>query len=116
MSFTDLFIAAVPDGKRGSYADLCKETQTYFIETLGAVSCADFWGADVPEGELTSLPMAVKAEPGETVAMGWVRWPSKEVRDAGWARMMQEDPGWEMPFDGKRMIFGGFEELTSRSL
>uniref|UniRef100_UPI0035632574 DUF1428 family protein n=1 Tax=Sandarakinorhabdus sp. TaxID=1916663 RepID=UPI0035632574 len=57
------------------------------------------------------LPLAVKLEKGESVTAGYVIWPSKAVRDAGWAKMMSEGPDGEMPFDGKRMIFGGFSEL-----
>lgn len=73
-------------------------------------------GDDVPESKLTSFPMAVKCEPGETVVFSWIVWPSREVRDAGMAKVMadprvQEDSN-PMPFDGKRMIYGGFEVVV----
>ncbi|MEM7687179.1 MAG: DUF1428 domain-containing protein, partial [Pseudomonadota bacterium] len=74
------------------------------------------WGDDVPDGEVTSFPMAVKCADDETVVFSWVRWESKEARDTGWAAIM-EDPRMqdasmtEMPFDGKRLIFGGFASV-----
>lgn len=82
----------------------------------GATSVVESWGDDVPDGEVTSLPMAVKCEDDETVVFSWIIWPSKESREAGW-KTTREDPRMKdctpesMPFDGKRMIFGGFETL-----
>ena len=71
----------------------------------------------MPDGELTSFRMAVKAEDGETVVFSWIVWPSKSVRDAGMERMMADPRMSEennpMPFDGKRMIFGGFQMILS---
>ena len=71
----------------------------------------------MPPGEVTSFPMAVKAGADETVVFSWIEWPDKATRDAGWAKMMS-DPEMsqkmgEMPFDGKRMVFGGFEQLLA---
>ncbi len=73
------------------------------------------WGDDVPEGKLTSFPMAVKKEENETVVFSWVVWPSREVRDEGWKNLMA-DPRMAsdanpMPFDGKRLIYGGFQTI-----
>ncbi len=110
MAYYDLFIAPVPAKDRDDYAAFCTKSHEYFIE-LGALDVMDCWASDVPEGEVTSLPMAVKCEEGEIVTSGWVVWPDKAARDAGWGRMMQEDGMGEMPFDGKRMIFGGFDEI-----
>jgi uncharacterized protein YbaA (DUF1428 family) len=73
------------------------------------------WGDDVREGKLTSFPMAVKLEKDETVVFSWIVWPSKAVRDAGMKKVM-EDPRMkgpdDMPFDGKRMIYGGFQTIV----
>ena len=74
------------------------------------------WGVDVPDGEVTSYPMAVKLKDGENVMFSWIIWPSKEVRDAGMKTAM-EDERFEafkgsMPFDGKRMIFGGYRMIV----
>jgi uncharacterized protein YbaA (DUF1428 family) len=69
------------------------------------------WGDDVPEGKRTDFRRAVEAAEGEVVTLGWITWPDKATRDAGWAKLMQDDRlrNAPMPFDGARMIFGGFE-------
>ncbi len=110
MAYFDIFLAPVADDKRADYAAFL-EVSHKMMRDLGALEVVDLWGDDVPDGKLTSLPLAVKLEPGESVAAGYVIWPSKEVRDAGWARMMEADDMGEMPFDGKRMMFGGFSEM-----
>ena len=74
------------------------------------------WGADVPDGKLTSFPLSVKREESETVVFSWVEWPSKAVADIGMQKFMQ-DPRTktmmsDMPVDGKRMIFGGFDVIV----
>ena len=74
------------------------------------------WGDDVPDGKVTSFPMAVKREADETVVFSWILWPSRQVRDQGMKKAM-DDPRMKpdvnpMPFDGKRMIYGGFETLV----
>jgi uncharacterized protein YbaA (DUF1428 family) len=110
MAYHDIFLAPVSNAKRADYDAFLKQTHAQFIG-YGATEIADLWGDDVPDGKLTSLPMAVKLEDGETVTAGWVTWPSKEVRDEGWEKMMADEQTVEMPFDGKRMIFGGFSEM-----
>ena len=81
----------------------------------GALRVVDAVGDDVPAGEVTDFARAVLAEEGETVAFGWIEWPSKDVRDAGWGAIMAGDemPA-SQPFDGRRMIFGGFSVLLDR--
>ena len=79
------------------------------------MSVVECWGDDVPEGKLTSFPLAVKREADETVVFSWVTWPSRAVRDAGWEKLMA-DPRMSpaaipMPFDGKRLIYGGFQMI-----
>jgi uncharacterized protein YbaA (DUF1428 family) len=74
------------------------------------------WGDDVPEGKLTSFTMAVKREPDETVIFSWIAWPSRAVRDEAWKLIMadpimQPDANPKL-FDGKRMIFGGFQAIV----
>ena len=77
---------------------------------LGVVEC---WGDDVPEGKLTSFALAVQRKPDETVVFSWITWPSRSARDPGMKRAM-EDPrlkNMDMPFDGQRLIYGGFEVI-----
>ncbi|APE43490.1 RNA signal recognition particle [Sulfitobacter alexandrii] len=115
MAYFDIFLAPVAKTNRQSFDAFLKKSHEMILG-FGATEVVDLWGDDLPEGKLTSLPLAVKLEDGETVTAGWVVWPSKEIRDAGWAKMMSAEPDMEMPFDGKRMIFGGFSELlTSRA-
>ena len=94
------------------YIHHCKSFHAVAKE-FGALAVVDAWGDDVPTGTLTDFPKAVKAEPGETVAVGWVIWKDKQARDAGWEKMMKDDrmSKMQMPFDGKRMIFGTFGSL-----
>jgi uncharacterized protein YbaA (DUF1428 family) len=114
MAYVDGFLIAVPNAKREAYRDLAAMAAPIFREH-GALSVVECWGDDVPEGKLTSFPMAVKLEPDETVVFSWIVWPSREARDAGNAKVMADprmQPPGEMPFDGKRMIFGGFEIMV----
>ncbi|MDC5853876.1 DUF1428 domain-containing protein [Vibrio europaeus] len=72
----------------------------------------------MPAGDVTSFPMAVKAQDNETVVFSWVVWPSKEVRDRAWQQIM-DDPRMSpennpMPFDGKRIIYGGFDVILDK--
>ncbi len=114
MSYVDGFVAAVSSANREAYAKHAREVAQIFKDS-GALEVVDCWGDDAPEGKLTSFPMAVKCGPDETVAFGWVTWASRAARDEGWKKVMADPrmaPGaMEMPFDGKRMIYGGFEVL-----
>jgi uncharacterized protein YbaA (DUF1428 family) len=114
MSYVDGFVAAVPTANREAYAKHASDAAIVFKEH-GAVRVVECWGNDVPDGVLTSFPMAVKKQDDETVVFAWIEWPSKDVRDAGMAKVfadprMQPDVN-PMPFDGKRLIFGGFDVL-----
>lgn len=116
MSYIDGFVAAVPTANKQKYFEHAKLSVQVFKE-LGALSVTEAWGDDVPNGELTSFPLAVKCAENETVVFSTIVWPSKEVRDAGWKAVMQ-DPRMApennpMPFDGKRLIYGGFDVLLS---
>jgi uncharacterized protein YbaA (DUF1428 family) len=113
--YVDGFVLAVPTAKREDYRKLAAEAATVFRDhgALGVVEC---WGDDIPEGKLTSFPMAVKAEADESVVFSWITWASRAERDEGMRKAM-EDPRMnhkleEMPFDAKRMIFGGFEAIV----
>jgi uncharacterized protein YbaA (DUF1428 family) len=112
MQYIDGFVAAVPTANRTEYLRHARQAAEVFKQN-GAIRVVECWGDDVPTGKTTSFPQAVKLEPNETVAFSWIAWPSREVRDAGMKKVM-EDPRMknaEMPFDGKRMIYGGFETI-----
>lgn len=113
MSCIDVSVCAVPDGRK---ADYIKHCQTFhpIVKEFGALAIVDTWGQDVPEGKLTDFRKAVKAEPGETVAVGWIIWKDKHTRDAAWEKMMKDSrmANMQMPFDGKRMIFGTFGSIV----
>lgn len=114
MSYVDGFVAPVPTVNREAYRKHAAE-MAVMLKEHGATGVVECWGDDVPEGKVTSFPLAVKVESGETVVFSWVTWPSRAVRDAGWAKLMADpkmQPGaMTMPFDGKRLIYGGFEVL-----
>ena len=114
MSYIDGFVAAVPRNNKEAYRQHAAGAVSYFKD-FGATRQVETWGDDVPDGKVTDFKGAVKAESGENVVFSWIVWPSKEVRDAG-NEKMRNDPRMkmtpDMPFDGKRMIFGGFEVIV----
>lgn len=114
MAYIDGFVAAVPTANREKFLEHAK-IAAKIMKEYGAQKIVECWGDDVPEGQVTSFPMAVKRQDDETVVFSWIIWPSKDVRNAGMEKMMQ-DPRMQpdvnpMPFDGKRVIFGGFNIL-----
>ncbi|MFO1152890.1 MAG: DUF1428 domain-containing protein [Rhodospirillales bacterium] len=115
MAYVDGFVAAVPTANRDRFRAHGESAAVVFKE-LGALRVVECWGDDVPEGVVTSFPMAVKCQADETVVFAWIMWPSRQVRDEAMAKVMA-DPRLQpdtnpMPFDGKRMIFGGFDVLV----
>ena len=113
MSYVDGMVAAVPTARKKEYAEHVRASAALFKE-FGASECVDTWGDNVPEGKVTDFRRAVQARPDETIVLSWITWPDKAARDAAWEQLMQ-DPRMakmEMPFDGKRMIYGGFESLN----
>ena len=114
MSYVSGFVAAVPTANRSAYVEHAAIALEFFKEH-GALSVMEAWGVDVPDGETTSFPMAVRAREDETVVLSWIVWPSREVADRA-MRGMGDDPrfagdGKPMPFDGRRLIWGGFEPV-----
>jgi uncharacterized protein YbaA (DUF1428 family) len=115
MSYVDGFVLAVPTANRDNYRRVA-ETAARVFKEYGALAVVECWGDDVPEGKVTSFPMAVQRKPDETVVFSWITWPSRAVRDEGMKKSM-EDPRLKetmnpMPFDGQRMIYGGFEVIV----
>ncbi|MDZ4761694.1 MAG: DUF1428 domain-containing protein [Alphaproteobacteria bacterium] len=112
MGYIDGVVAAVPTANKDKFLAHARTSAAIFKE-FGALTIMENWGDDVPEGKQTDLKRAVQAKPDETVVFSWITWPDKATRDAGWAKMMKDErmAGMEMPFDGKRMIFGGFQTV-----
>ncbi len=112
-NYVDGFLAAVPNTQREAYRQHVIDAARVFRKH-GALSLVECWGDDVPEGKLTSMPMAVRCQADETVVFSWVVWPSKAVRDQGMPAVMADpDIPKQMTFDGQRMIFGGFNVLVA---
>lgn len=113
MSYVDGFVIPVPAGKKQAYRDMAAKAAAVFKE-YGATRVVECWGDDVPEGKVTDFRGAVKARADENVVFSWIVWPSKQVRDQANPKVMA-DPRMkmtnDMPFDGQRMILGGFDVL-----
>ena len=114
MNYVDGYVLAVPTKNKADYKIGAEKFAIVFKE-YGALSIIECWGDDVPAGKLTSFPMAVQCQPDETVVFSWINWPSRQVRDTASKKVMA-DPRMQalensMPFDGKRMIYGGFQMI-----
>jgi len=123
MSYIDGFVIAVPTANKQKFIDHADRGNGVFIE-CGALRVLECWGDDIPDGKLTDFRKAVQAGADESVVFSWIEWPDKATRDAGMEKMtelMATDDRFSpeknpMPFDSKRMIYGGFApvvELTS---
>ncbi|HEY0013138.1 MAG TPA: DUF1428 domain-containing protein [Allosphingosinicella sp.] len=113
MGYVDGFVAPVHLDKQEAYRAMAANASKLFIEH-GATRVVEAMGDDLMRGKVTDFYRAVKAEEGENVVFSWVEWPSKAVRMEGWAKVMADprmQPEGEMPFDGKRMFWGGFDIL-----
>lgn len=116
MSYVDGFLIPVPKDKRDEYLKVAREFAPIFLE-FGALQVVECWGDDIPKGKQTDFFMSVKAEENETVVFSWIVWRSKEARDEGNKKMMEDERmknHSSVPFDGKRMIFGGFDVILDR--
>lgn len=115
MPYVDGFVLAVPTANKELYRQHAEKAAIVFKEH-GALRLVECWGDDVPEGKINSMHTAVMRKPEETVMFSWILWPNKAARDAGLQKVFA-DPRLQpdvnpMPFDGKRMIFGGFEMIV----
>jgi uncharacterized protein YbaA (DUF1428 family) len=115
MNYVDGYLVPVPTANREAYLKIAQEMAALFKQH-GALQVVECWGDDVPEGKVTSFTMAVQRQPDEAVVFSWVVWPSKQARDEGMKQVM-EHPSMQkgpenMPFDGQRMIFGGFQVIV----
>ena len=115
MSYVDGFVIAVPTGNKQKFIEHAKQGDAVFLEH-GATRVLECWGDDVKDGMLTDFRRAVQAKENETVVFSWIEWPDKGTRDRGMEKIMS-DPRMKpennpMPFDGKRLIFGGFAPVV----
>jgi uncharacterized protein YbaA (DUF1428 family) len=107
------FLLAVPEGNRAAYAEMAADAWKMFVKG-GALGTVEAWGEDVPRGTKTDFYRAAKAEAGEVPVFSWVAWPDRATCDAAARSMEAEMAGVEMPempFDGMRMMWAGFEPL-----
>ena len=123
MSYIDGFVIAVPAANKQKFLEHAKLGDSVFMD-LGATRILECWGDDVPPGNLTDFRKAVQAKDDEAVVFSWIEWPDKQTRDAAHAKMVdwmnhpeKADPRMHpdknpMPFDGTRLIFGGFTPLV----
>ena len=113
--YVDGYIAPIPAGNEQAYRDMAEKNSDMFLRH-GATRVVETFGDDLMDGKVTDYKRAVEAQVGETIAYSWIEWPDKETRDAGWAKVEAEMKGNEqiMPFDGKRMIYGGFSTLVDQ--
>jgi uncharacterized protein YbaA (DUF1428 family) len=123
MSYIDGFVIAVPTANKQKFIDHARLGDSVFID-LGATRVSECWGDDVPDGKVTDFRKAVQAGDDEMVVFSWIEWPDKETRDAAMKTMTdwmknpeKADPRMDpeknpMPFDGKRLIFGGFAPIV----
>lgn len=116
MQYVDGFILPVPKKSLAAYRTLARQAAKVWRE-YGALDYRECVAEDVKVGKWTSFPQSVKLKPGETVVFSWITYKSRKHRDKVNAKVMKDprianlDPK-TMPFDGKRMIYGGFETLV----
>jgi uncharacterized protein YbaA (DUF1428 family) len=115
LGYADGFLVPVPVENKDAYRNQASRAAAVFKE-YGATRVVEAWGDDVPDGKVTDYKGAVKAKDDEVVVYSWIEWPSKQVRDEGWKKVMADprmQPDKEtMPFDGARMIYGGFAPIV----
>lgn len=114
MKYVDGFVAAVPADKKEAYCQLAAKAAV-LLKEFGAARIVECWADDVADGKLTDFRLAVKAQENEEVVFSWIEYPSKEVRDAVNQKVMGDprmrELGDGMPFDGQRLIYGGFAPI-----
>lgn len=111
--YVNAFIAPVPEEKKEAYRQMTERHASIFRE-YGALRLVQAWGDDVPEGKVTDFRRAVKAEANETIVFAFIEWASKQANDEAWDKIMKDErmqPSGDIPFDGKRMFWGGFDVI-----
>lgn len=112
--YVDGFVLAVPKDKLDAYKEISRVAGEVW-KSYGAIDYVECVADDVPYGELTSFPRAVMCKDDEVVVFSWITYESREKRDDVNAKVMADDrlkcTMESIPFDSKRMIFGGFKTL-----
>ena len=119
MPYFDGFVIAVPTANKDKFIAHAKKGDSVFTD-FGATRVVETWQDNVPRGHTTDFQGAVEAKDHESIVFSWIEWPDKATRDAAMAKMMSEDFKDDrmdmeknpMPFDGKRLIYGGFSPIT----
>ena len=113
MSYIQGFLVAVPKANKQAYLVSAQSAAPIFQE-YGATRVMEAWSEDIPDGKVTDFKRAVRAKDDEAIVFSWIEWPDKQTYDAA-TKSMESDPRWkempEMTFDGRRMIWGGFEPI-----
>ena len=113
--YADGYIVPVPDANKEAYRELAQKMSGVFID-YGATRVVEAWVDDVPDGKVTDYARAAHKKDGESIVYSWVEWPSKEARTQGWEKMMADErmkaSSENTPFDGARMIYGGFAPIV----
>ncbi|MBS8225651.1 DUF1428 domain-containing protein [Vannielia litorea] len=115
MAYIQGFLLAVPEENKAKYKEMAEDALEMF-KGYGAIGFQENWGVNVPDGKVTSFPMATKMEAGEVCMFSWIVWPDRAAAEAAEAQMMADMDGKDMPqmpFDGMRMMWGGFEPLVA---
>lgn len=119
MSYIDGFVLAVPRSNKQAFVDHASKADNVFMEQ-GATRILECWEDDVPDGKVTDFRRAVQAKEDEAVVFAWVEWPDKSTRDVAMSKMeeLMSDPRMSpehnpMPFDGMRLIYGGFSPVVT---
>lgn len=109
MSYVTGFLLPVPEKNKDAYIRSAEQGWALFRE-YGCIGHMEAWSTDVPDGDTTSFQKAVKLEDGEAVVFSWLLWPDRATADAAWQKMTDDArmKDMDMPFDGKRMMWGGF--------
>ena len=113
MSYVSGFLVPVPNDRKEEYLKMAAEAAEMFRE-YGAAEMMEAWGEDVRDGKVTDFRRAVQATEGETVVFSWIVWPDRATADAAEKKMREDErmkPPADAPFDGRRMVFGGFAPI-----
>ena len=111
--YVDGYVLPVPAAKKDAYRAMAEKASAVFRE-YGALRVVEAWAEGIPDGKKTDYNRATLRKDGEGVVYSWVEWPSKQARDAAWPKMMADErmkPDGDMPFDGQRMMWGGFAPI-----